>query len=84
MRTHSQAFSTLLIALCLQACVGGNVEPTKLGAKKPRSPESVGCPEFATQDFNTEALEVPWHGEEESIQHTAVYFNRIDPSFQFY
>ena len=31
----------------------------------PRCPESVGCPEFATQDSDTEVRGVSWQGEKE-------------------
>ena len=60
MRIYSQTFSTLLIALCLQACVGGKAESTKLGVKKPSKPR---CPESVTQDSTTQVREVPWQGE---------------------
>jgi len=65
MRTYSQILSTLLMALCLQACAGSGVASIKLGAQKLRGPESVA------QDIDTEVREVPWQGEEEeSRQHT--------------
>ena len=66
MRTDAQTCSILFIALCLQACVGTGVEPSKRGAQaSPRGPKRQ------TQDRAAQVCEIHWQAEMEgSEQHT--------------